>query len=375
MSDTLTEQQLEKLKKLYTALDELKERFLSLTDAGKALQQSFETATTAFLSKPRISPVLVRYPAEQMENGQPGTAQQRTGQQGRIADFLLNTMKKTGEKLLGISLDQLGKTPGKNEPGGQSTRPSAHTGTKIALGLFASTAMAYVTDKLRSSAGSGPAKPAQGAGPNAARQAASSIAALPVFVTNWQDWQAGPGTVRQGAEKGGSVQNTLEEIGSTLAAEGVNKAINFVSKKISGAGGVMSLIGKIPSFLPASRLSALATMGRVGAALAAPVGAASAATTASLVAATAAAGYGIGTLLNKGMGWISGKLTGGKYSGEGWMGSMLYDYMNPPDTQVQNQNTINVSLKVDKDNRLKAETGDMNTKVNLNRGDFVNNGR
>jgi hypothetical protein len=42
-------------------------------------------------------------------------------------------------------------------------------------------------------------------------------------------------------------------------------------------------------------------------------------------AAAGAAGYGVGTLLNKGMGKLSGLVTGGKYEGDGWLGEAVYD--------------------------------------------------
>ena len=38
-----------------------------------------------------------------------------------------------------------------------------------------------------------------------------------------------------------------------------------------------------------------------------------------------AAGYGVGALLNEGFGWGAGKISGGKYKGEGWLGDALYD--------------------------------------------------
>jgi TP901 family phage tail tape measure protein len=83
--------------------------------------------------------------------------------------------------------------------------------------------------------------------------------------------------------------------------------------------------------------------------------------------AAGAAGYGVGTLLNKGMGWLSGKMTDGKYSGSGWLGSWLYDQMHQKDNI---KNDIKINLRVDEYGRVITETNDMNTKAELERGDF-----
>lgn len=50
---------------------------------------------------------------------------------------------------------------------------------------------------------------------------------------------------------------------------------------------------------------------------------------AGLVGGAAAAGYGVGTLLNKGIGKGMGWLTDGKYQGKGAIGEWFYDVLNP----------------------------------------------
>ena len=75
------------------------------------------------------------------------------------------------------------------------------------------------------------------------------------------------------------------------------------------------------------------------------------------------AGYTAGTLINKGLGYTAGKLTGGKYKGEGWLGNMLYDFLNP-------QAKVNSKLRIDvHDDRLmvKGEQGKQGG-ISLNRG-------
>jgi hypothetical protein len=63
-----------------------------------------------------------------------------------------------------------------------------------------------------------------------------------------------------------------------------------------------------------------------GAALTAP--AALSATSAGAATAAGVVGYGIGTLINKGIGAAMGHFTEGKYSGNGAIGSWLYDALH-----------------------------------------------
>lgn len=94
----------------------------------------------------------------------------------------------------------------------------------------------------------------------------------------------------------------------------------------------------------------------------------------------AAAGYGAGWLLNRGAGAIADRASGGKYSGAGWLGQMVYDMkhrdaaltaaVSAIKPEVKNQ--IQMSVKIDADRRVTTNVNDMNTDVmiGLERGDF-----
>lgn len=88
------------------------------------------------------------------------------------------------------------------------------------------------------------------------------------------------------------------------------------------------------------------------------------------LALAGAAGYGVGTLLNTGAGWLSGKLTGGEHKGSGWLGSMLYDLIHGKPGNVKND--IKLNVRIDRDGRVYSETNSMGTKVDtkLDRGTF-----
>ena len=94
----------------------------------------------------------------------------------------------------------------------------------------------------------------------------------------------------------------------------------------------------------------------------------------------AAVGYGVGWLANKGAGAIAGMASGGKYSGAGWLGQMVYD-MKHRDAALtaavsaikpQVNNDIHLEIKIERDDRIIASTGDMNTDIvtTLQRGAF-----
>jgi len=94
---------------------------------------------------------------------------------------------------------------------------------------------------------------------------------------------------------------------------------------------------------------------------------------AGMVGAAGVGGYAVGTLLNQGMGWMSGKATGGKYSGSGWLGDMLYDAIHGKGKAGADvKNAININLRVDEANRVFSESNDMNTEatVKLDVGQF-----
>ena len=85
-----------------------------------------------------------------------------------------------------------------------------------------------------------------------------------------------------------------------------------------------------------------------------------------------AVGYTVGSLLNEGMGWVSDKLSGGKYKGEGWLGEMLYDFLHQYDNQKMalGMPDINITLNVDQSGRLTADMGAAPGNISIRRGGF-----
>lgn len=84
-------------------------------------------------------------------------------------------------------------------------------------------------------------------------------------------------------------------------------------------------------------------------------------------------GYLVGTGLNQAMGGMSGMLSGGKYGGEGWLGSMLYDLFNK-DQARETKNDINLNIAIDGQGRTVTQTSDPNTHTKINtmrRGSFA----
>jgi len=76
------------------------------------------------------------------------------------------------------------------------------------------------------------------------------------------------------------------------------------------------------------------------------VGAAGAGTTALAASAAGLAGYGVGTLLNRVLGALSGLITGGQYSGKGWLGEMIYDALHgAPDKPAEVGGTIKLKIE------------------------------
>lgn len=94
---------------------------------------------------------------------------------------------------------------------------------------------------------------------------------------------------------------------------------------------------------------------------------------AGALTASFAGGYGAGSLINQGMAWASGKMSGGKYNSEGWLGEMLYDVLHR-DGGRQQQNKVNLNIAIDRNDRIVTETGDRNTSTRINtmrRGSFA----
>lgn len=77
-----------------------------------------------------------------------------------------------------------------------------------------------------------------------------------------------------------------------------------------------------------------------------------------------AAGYGVGTLINKGIGAASGK-------GEGWLGNMLYDFLHKAE-KPEVKNDIKLNINIDKNGRVVTESNNPGTNLNISlaRGSF-----
>jgi TP901 family phage tail tape measure protein len=73
----------------------------------------------------------------------------------------------------------------------------------------------------------------------------------------------------------------------------------------------------------------------------------SVASKASAVTGAGLVGYEVGGLLNKGMGWTSGKITGGKYKGEGFIGDMLYDLLHKQKTEKQKPAEVGGKIQIE----------------------------
>jgi len=149
----------------------------------------------------------------------------------------------------------------------------------------------------------------------------------PVFVVNWPTGF-------------GSGANAIAEVAAGSAGGGA------IKKTASKAGALAK--GALP-FLASASVPALAATG------------------AGMV------GYRAGQVMNAGMGGLSGMLSDGKYSGGGWLGSMLYDLFNK-DQGRETKNDINLSIAIDPQGRVVTQTSDPNTHTKINtmrRGSFA----
>lgn len=132
---------------------------------------------------------------------------------------------------------------------------------------------------------------------------------------------------------------------------------------------ILQTLGRLPSFLKGGTLARLGGMGRIGAALAGTVGTAGAGVTAGSVLAAGAAGYGIGKLLNLGLGWATGKMSGGKYKGSGAIGEMLYDFIHKQSATQPKKQEVGGEIKIKIESETPARVTGMkakNSKVPLN---------
>jgi hypothetical protein len=70
------------------------------------------------------------------------------------------------------------------------------------------------------------------------------------------------------------------------------------------------------------------------------------------------------------MGWMSGKASGGQYSGSGWLGERIYDMIH----ESQTDNNITLNIDIDGNGRVVSKSDDPNTNMKINsmrRGSFV----
>jgi TP901 family phage tail tape measure protein len=86
---------------------------------------------------------------------------------------------------------------------------------------------------------------------------------------------------------------------------------------------------------------------------------------AGLIGTVAATAYGAGTLANQGAGWISGKVSGGQYGGEGWMGSLIYDLIHGKEGS---KSSTNVTVNIDKNDRVTTDSDNPVSDIKVNRG-------
>lgn len=176
----------------------------------------------------------------------------------------------------------------------------------------------------------------------------------PVFVTNWPANLGGSGT-------GSAV---ADAVGGAATAVGGKKAAGWLARNwkllagssMATAAGEMA-VGGLPYLLAAG-----------GGYL---------------------AGYGI----NHGLGYLRGKVTNGKYSGQGWLGEELYDAFHPQRVDMRYESTIsmsearraaaagttvkndiNLQVRIDKDGNIVAYSDNLDTRIrtDINRGDLEN---
>lgn len=162
-------------------------------------------------------------------------------------------------------------------------------------------------------------------------------------------------------KRGGSIAAGVAEGKALEYAAGVTPVfvVNWPGSGVSAGSGTLPGVGAAKSFsksLDTSLTKWIKGAGWLGA------GGNALAATGAL-----AAGFGVGTLLNKGMGWVSGKLTGGRYEGDGWLGAAIYDLVHR-----ETKNEINMDIHIDEQGRVKTDVDSMDTHVTTqsNRGAF-----
>ncbi len=160
---------------------------------------------------------------------------------------------------------------------------------------------------------------AAGVAQGKALEAAAGV--TPVFVTNFPD------TGGLGLGSGSGIAEGLKTVGGGKGSW---------LKKLGGMGGTLATAG--------GSLAGLAGSGLLR--------------------------YEIGKHLNSLSGWVAGNATDGKYGGEGWLGSMLFDLIHGNNQNVQK---TNLTVYVDKDDRITTKTDNMNDTIDasVKRGRFT----
>ncbi|MDA8428941.1 MAG: phage tail tape measure protein [Geobacteraceae bacterium] len=212
-------------------------------------------------------------------------------------------------------------------------------GTYLAARL-GNSALKGVAQRLLSKGGS----TAIGVAEGKALQAATGV--TPVFVTNWPGSGVPVPGVPGGINAGGG---TAGGAASTAAGSVFGGAMARVKDwwKIAGTP-----VAKGASYLPML------------------------ATRAGFVGAAAGGGYLLGTGINKGMGWLTGISSGGRYKGDGWLGEMIYDMVHGRSGGTMRpgaaRNEIKIDLQIDGQGRVFARSNDMNTSADVGgrRGNF-----
>jgi TP901 family phage tail tape measure protein len=143
------------------------------------------------------------------------------------------------------------------------------------------------------------------------------------------------------------------------AATGVNPV--FVTNWPSGLGGIA---GDLAGGVAGGGLTKV--LGKGKGVLAAAAGLLP---EAGMVAGAGALGYAIGAGINRSLGWLSGKMTGGKYSGAGWLGEKVFDMTHKSETK----NDIKLDIAIDGNGRAITKSSDPNTRsaINMKRGSFL----
>jgi TP901 family phage tail tape measure protein len=173
---------------------------------------------------------------------------------------------------------------------------------------------------------------AAGVAQGKAVEAATGV--MPVFVTNWP---AG----------GMPVAPSVPLPGGGSAGKGMLDTIKGLFTR--GSGGLLGA-GKGLAALKTGATIATAGLG----------------TSALLAGGAGLAGFGVGTLINKGIGAVTG-------GGEGWLGDMLYDLLHRESpTEKEVKNDIKLNINIDKNGRVITESNNPGTNLNISlaRGAF-----